>query len=488
MRAVLDTYIPLIDAPPTTSLDELKIIYSTKGKQFRRVIEQTPSYTGTQPTLDIDAVHAEVESALRVTLLNRSRAKSEGFTLRGSTGSGESGRLVKVGVFSRREKVSRFGRGTGLVWVDTGVLLLETKILFFRHDLALTQTLMVPEPDRDVETIIPPLGGETVLDLAGILAVYDPTHSGEWTVRLVPVAGETEFLRFAEEETMNSWVAAVNYLAALTTAVNPPLDTETAINMMRRRAGTMAPPAGRPVPLRAVSSTLELRGRSKSEQAPPQPSKLDSYIAFRGELEAKLPLQKIGADALLRQARGLLVQTPLQEKTRILVLSALERVTKRLKTMRLELERTKAYMHVLSALPGGIRLVESSGSSTESFQLPVLELRRGHARQRTSDGTTNTMLSSRTLYGALVGEGVPVRRIGVASPTASPTSERGPPTPATPRPTLDVEVEVHEKEEREKERVEEEEPVMREKAPLLAEKTGFEGIQEIARIVREGGF
>jgi hypothetical protein len=130
--------------------------------------------------------------------------------------------------------------------------------------------------------------------------------------------------------------------------------------------------------------------------------------------------------------------------------------------------------------------------------LPVLELRgkRGHARQRTSEGTTNTMLSSRTLYGALMGEGVPVRRIGVASPTASlsPTSERGPPTPATPRtprPTLDVEdekvVEMNEKEKQEPVK-EEEEPVMREKAPLLAENTGFEGIKEIAQIVQEGEF
>jgi hypothetical protein len=33
----------------------------------------------------------------------------------------------------------------------------------------------------------------------------------------------------------------------------------------------------------------------------------------------------------------------------------------------------------------------------------------------------------------------------------------------------------------------EEEIVIREKAPLLAEKTGFEGIREISRIVREGG-
>jgi len=468
-RAMLDTYIPLIDTPPTTSLDELKIIYSLKGKQFRRVIENSPVYTGTAASLPVERVHDEVGAALRVTLLNRGRAKSDGFALRGlSVGTGESGRLVKVGVFARRERTTRFGRASQWTWVETGVLLLDSKILFFRGDLSFVEALMVPETEcLEADTIIPPLGAETILDLSGVLAVYDPSSSqGEqqWTIRMVPAIGETEYLRFKDEETMNSWLAAINYLAALATAIAPPLESETALNMMRRRAGTMAPPAGRPVPLRAVSSTLELRGRSKSEQPPPQqlpPSKLSMYASYHKELEAKLPLQNIGVDALLRQARGLLVQTPLQEKTRGIVLNGLERVTKRLKSARIELERTKAYVEVLSQVTslltnGGIRLVEKSNatSSTTSsvhgcmdeFQLPALDLRgagkRGHVRQSTSEGTVNTMLSSQTLYGALMDDeevdmsiGVPVRRIGVASPTASlsPTSERGPATPATPR-------------------------------------------------------
>ena len=550
-RVMLDTYIPLIDTPPTTSLDELKIIYSWKGKQFRRIVENSPIYTGTAPSLPVDHVHEDVGAALRVTLLNRARAKSDGFALRGlSVEAGESGRLVKVGVFARRERTSRFGRASQWTWVETGVLLLDSKILFFRGDLSFVEALMVPETEcLETDTIIPPLGAETILDLSGILAVYDPSSSqGEqqWIIRLVPVIGETEYLRLTDEETMNTWVAAINYLAALATAIAPPLETETALNMLRRRAGTMAPPAGRPVPLRTVSSTLELRGRSKSEQSPPRqlpPSKLSLYTSYHKELEAKLPLQKIGVDSLLRQARGLLVQTPLQEKTRGIVLNGLERVTKRLKSARIELERTKAYIEVLSRVTslltnGGIRLVEKSHTTSSSassvrggmdeFQLPALDLhgagRRGHTRKNTSEGTLNTMLSSQTLYGALMGDeevgmsiGVPVRRIAVASPTASvsPTSERGRTTPATPRSPMSHRSRSHspglmsekdrewEKEESASEKedlgeiktqgprpienipTQEKEFGMSEKRALLADEVGHEGIKKVARVVWE---
>src|SRR5438046_7873834 len=120
---------------------------------------------------------------------------------------------------------------------------------------------------------------------------------------------------------MNDGIGLMHYLAAIQSALSPPQDTDSSSlspALLRRRAGTMAPPAGRQVPLRAVSSTLELRGRSKSEQPPPlstsSNNKIFIYTNFQKELETKLHFQKVAVDTLLRQARGLLIQTQLQER------------------------------------------------------------------------------------------------------------------------------------------------------------------------------
>ena len=88
-------------------------------------------------------------------------------------------------------------------------------------------------------------------------------------------------------------------------------------------------------------------------------------------------LQKVAVESLERTARGLLLQCPVQEKTRVRVISALERVVKRLKMSRIELERGECYIDVLGQFVGimrerKVRLVEESASSTEDFQLPSL--------------------------------------------------------------------------------------------------------------------
>src|SRR5947207_418237 len=105
---MLDTYTPLLDS----RLEELKIIYSTKGREFIQAIENCLHYTGTQSSIPVEEIHSCVESATRVTLLHRGRAKSEVFALSRlsvlTTLNGESARLVKVGTFPRRERVTRF--------------------------------------------------------------------------------------------------------------------------------------------------------------------------------------------------------------------------------------------------------------------------------------------------------------------------------------------------------------------------------------------
>ena len=101
----------------------------------------------------------------------------------------------------------------------------------------------------------------------------------------------------------------------------------------------------------AVSSILELGGRSNSKQPPLfTPTQLDKlYLCsqFQHELETKLHLQKVAVESLERTARGLLLQCPVQEKTRVQVISALERVVKRLKMNRIELERGECFIDVL---------------------------------------------------------------------------------------------------------------------------------------------
>ena len=145
------------------------------------------------------------------------------------------------------------------------------------------------------------------------------------------------------------------------------------------------------------------------------------YSAFQRELEAKLPLQKMAVDSLLRQARGLLVQTPLQDKTRLSVLSALERVTRRLKESRIELERGVAYVAILSYLVGvgeesRIRLVDEKEGGTEEFRLPML----GFVGEGMNEDNVENLLGGTSLYGSFNASeegdlGVPVRRIGTPS-------------------------------------------------------------------------
>lgn len=371
---------------------------------------------------------------MRVTLLNRGRAKSEGFALNRLSVlgglHGESTRLVKAGIFPRRERVSRFGRMSGWQWVETGVILLDSKIMFVKGDLTPLKSLMtaIETPDQDDpdtparDMIIPPLGSEIIIELSGTVAFYDTSITGStpWhALRLVSQYGESEILSLPDESTLNDWISLINFLAATNTALTPPsvsdgsLSPSTAM-MLRRRAGTMAPPAGRPVPLRAVSSTLELRGRSKSEQPPlVPPSQLDKLHLcqqFQYELLTKLHLQRVAVESLERTARGLLLQCPVQERTRVQVISALERLAKRLKMSRIELERGECYIHVLGQFVGimkerQVRLVRESSSGDE-FQLPPLGLR--------NLGDEN----GRGL-GLLDDIDVPIRRIGTPTLSAS---------------------------------------------------------------------
>lgn len=370
-----------------------------------------------------------MEGATRVTLLNRGRAKSEGFALNrlsilGGL-QGESTRLVKVGIFPRRERVSRFGRMSGWQWVETGVILLDSKIMFVKGDLTPLKSLMTAinteKDDSDTgDMIIPPLGSEITFELVGSVAFYDTSITGStpwYALRLVSQYGESEILSLPNEQTLNQWISQINFLASTTTAIYPPpTDSSLSPAMLRRRAGTLAPPAGRPIPLRAVSSTLELRGRSKSEQPPLPPTQLDKMKLcqqFQHELETKLHLQKVAVESLERTARGLLLQCPVQERTRVQVITALERVVKRLKLSRVELERGECYIDVLKQFVEvmknrKIRLVEKSGTSSErdDFELPPLS------------GLGKSGDEGRGL-GLLDDIDVPVRRIGTPTLSAS---------------------------------------------------------------------
>src|SRR5271155_1430209 len=429
---MLDTYTPLLES----RLEDLKIIYSIKGKEFAHLLENHLHYTGTLPTLPISQTQTQIESCPKVTLLNRGRAKSEGFALSRlsvlSPLNGETARLVKVGIFPRRERTSRFGRASAWSWAEAGVILLDSKIMFVKGDLSPLRHLINTLNESSEDQIIPPLGSEVILDLSGAVAFYDTSIpvGSEYALRIVSAFGDSDIIVLPTESDLNEWTAAINYLSATTAAQSPPLDDTASISpaRLRRRAGTMAPPAGRPVPLRAVSSTLELRGRSKSEQpslsnSSSSQDKVAMYTAFQRELEAKLPLQKMAVDSLLRQARGLLIQTPLQDKSRLAVLSALERVMRRLKASRIELERGVAYIAILSYLVGvcaesKIRLVDEKENGAEEFQLPML----GFVNEGMSEENVGNLLSGTSLYGSFTPSeegdlGVPVRRIG--TPTKS---------------------------------------------------------------------
>jgi hypothetical protein len=424
MRPMLEVYTPLLES----RLDELKIVYSTKGKEFTRSIENHLHYSGTKSSIPIEEIHSYVESTPRVTLINRGRAKSEGFALNKlamlSNLNGELVRLVKVGVFPRRERVTRFGRINGWQWIETGLILLDSKIIFVKGDISGLKILEDLQ-HMDEQTIIPPLGTEIIFELSGSIAFYDSSIIGptDYSLRLVSPSGESDILSFQQKDILNHWIGLINYLASIQSALSPVEDNSP--TLIRRRAGTMAPPAGRPIPLRAVSSTLELRNRSKSEQIPLPPSssdKLSIYTLFQKDMETKLHLQKIAVDSLLRQARGLLIQTPIQERTRLGVLNALERVTKRLKISRIEMERGLAYIDVLSQITKilGIRTIRIVRDEMEEFQLPRLGF--VDHKKTASDETVDTMLSSTTLYTTLNPTediGIPVRKIGI--PMKSPT-------------------------------------------------------------------
>jgi len=366
-KATFDIYHPLTE----NSLEELKIKHSSTGKEFSKMIEPIQ-----RREVDVERVQEMVESARMVML--RGRTKSEGFL----KSQGESARLIKVGNMSRRERMSRFGRG-GWQWTDTGVILLDSRITFVK--------------DAHFDDIIP-MGHEIELD--GAIAVHDE----ELVIRLVTLSG-SELLQVSSEDDLDEWLDLINYVAATTTAQSDP--------PVRRRAGTMTP-AGRPVPLRSVSSTLELRARSKSEQPPTDKDVACSNL--QKELEAKLPLQRAGVQGLMRQARALLLQTPIQDRTRFLLSMALERLTKRLKESQIELRKSECYVTMLSMVSKNtVRLVESE--STDDFQLPVFGF---HRKNNPSEMTTDTMLSSRTLYSTLhPEEDIPMKRIGMPTIVAS---------------------------------------------------------------------
>jgi hypothetical protein len=134
-----------------------------------------------------------------------------------------------------------------------------------------------------------------------------------------------------------------------------------------------------------------------------------------------LHLQKVAVDSLVRTARGLLLQCPVQERTRVQVITALERVAKRLKLSRVELERGECYIDVLGQFVAimkerKVRLVEESSSSSggDEFQLPPLGL-----GEKFSDGRS----AGERGLGLLDDIDVPIRRIGTPTLTSASSSQ-----------------------------------------------------------------
>jgi hypothetical protein len=417
-------------------LEELKIKCSATGEQFAACIDTSFCY---QPPVPMEDLQSIIDAAKHATIFNRARAKSDGFSLNRlsilNPVHGESLKLVKVGIFGRRERVTRFGRLSSLSWIECGVILLDTKIMFVKGDLSLLKPLIDRE-NVDSRTFIPPMATEIIVDLAGTLALHDSSLSADQNtnvLRFISDTGDPELISFPTADELNIWLGLINYLATISSA-QLPLSSFEDPALLRRRAETTLSPAGRPVPLRAVSSTLELRARSKSEQAPSRlliPDKSVQYAAFREDLQGILPLQRITLQSCARQLRGLLLQAPVQERSRTALSAALERVTRRYKWIRLEVLKMECYTWMLDFLVSVanermVRLVEKE-SAQDDFQLPVLGFSGKHKRSSPSQRTTDTMLSSETLFTALHPsdtDDIPIRSVGRLSSVASMNQDR----------------------------------------------------------------
>ena len=365
--------INLLKRPSNDSIkgpvDPYALILDNKLDQLRPPLkgvmhtEDTYSATGTGDSFDSESLHlAFLKSG--VLQIVSARSRPDAFLTPATTtnpSDAQAGlvdiKAAKVGLLWRKDPKKKKARSP---WQEWGAILTSSQLYFFK-DVAWVKTLMTQAQihlkngnDAHAVTFRPPLTEfkpDALMSMDDSVALVDSSykkHKNAFT--FIKHGGFEEVFLANDEADMNDWIAKLNYAATFRTSGIRMRGIAVTTNYEGRRRSVSRTAS-------AVSErTIATAGGDVFHQSrKPDPNLVQEIATYRRQLmleKINEANEKLGSaqkelDNLLRNARHLEIQSPIQAKTREGLVFAAGKMSAKLKWIRVEMWRTKCHRDIL---------------------------------------------------------------------------------------------------------------------------------------------
>lgn len=324
--------------------------------------EDTYSSTGTRQNLDMDILFNAFHKSGILQIVS-ARSRPDAFMTQATISNpaeAQAGlvdiRAAKVGLLWRKDPKKKKTRSR---WQEWGAILTSSQLYFFR-DVHWVKGLISQHEHHaklgnEAPTLLfkPPLTEfkpDALMSMEDAVALLDSNYKKhKHAFTFVKHGGFEEVFLAQDEADMNDWITKLNYAATF----------RTIGVRMRGQIGPIAEPQRQPFS-RGDSSTSTVTLNSGTGDVQVQSRKIDlaqahEIMAYRRhimndrieEADRRLAVAQKELDNLLRNARHLMILSPIQQKSREALVLAAGRMSAKLKWMRVEMWRTKCHREIV---------------------------------------------------------------------------------------------------------------------------------------------
>lgn len=353
LRGPIDPYTLILDNKLDVLRPSLKDVVNT---------EDIYSSTGTVPNLDMDHLFSAFHKSGILQIVS-ARSRPDAFMTQATItnpAEAQAGlvdiRAAKVGLLWRKDPKKKKARSP---WQEWGAILTSSQLYFFR-DVHWVKNLMFQHENHaklgnNAPALVfqPPLtdfAPDALMSMEDAVALLDTSYKKhKHAFTFIKHGGFEEVFLAQDEVDMNDWIARLNYAATF----------RTIGVRMRGQIGPIADSQRQPFSRgESSASTRTLNNGSGDVQI--QSRKIDSaqaqeIMAYRRQImndkiedaDQRLNVAQKELDNLLRNARHLLVLSPIQQKSREALVLAAGRMSAKLKWMRVEMWRTRCHREIV---------------------------------------------------------------------------------------------------------------------------------------------
>lgn len=346
LRGPVDPYTLILDNKLDVLRPPLKDVMDT---------EDCYSSTGTTGILETNELYRAFRNSAILQIVS-AKSRPDAFLSQATIsnpGEAQAGlvsiKIAKVGLLWRKDQKKKRAKSP---WQEWGAILTDSKLYFFK-DVGWVKKLISQYESHSKSgskssplIFKPPLSSfepDALMSMDDAVALMDSSYKKHKNALVFIKHGGFEEVFLANSESdMNDWIGKLNYAATF----------RTAGVRMRGLLGTNY--EGRSL-LRKNSDFS-----TKSGETPVRDKKLDPQMAWEimfyrrqlinekmSDFDEKIAVAQKELDNLLRNARHLLILSPVQQKTREALVLAAGRMSAKLKWTRVELWRTKTHRDIL---------------------------------------------------------------------------------------------------------------------------------------------